>query len=745
MDNIDIESSAKGILEDLERSSYTTDLEKTAQLGLKAYSLCAEINNEKGMAYALLKLGQSFFDMNQYDKAITYLFDSIALSQKQNICDLQVLSYLNIGKIYFDIGNYEKSYEFYRLAEKVVQAYQLCKNYYANYSYEYFIVKIYNNVADIFKVQRLYPEAIKYYNLAREFDAKLNYQASQGSVLSNLANIESYFGNFEQALSHIQEALIYLEKYKYKQGLCEAYGELAIIYQKMFNTVACAKYFDIAIQLSSEIMYGYVKVKLLLKYADFLISTPKTKCAIQKLEEAYRISLENKLYKLTTIICKKLIQLFEEEADDVNANKYYKLYFEYERLLEPIEFNTKIKNFKTKIQLEQLEIDKKNILEKSIQIQRKTNELIEVIKNISIISEIGEKVTATLELNQIYEMMNYEIQNFFMAKVFGIALFDESSGMIEYQYCMETNKRIEMNRISINSNSSLAAKCLQDRKTIIINDLPNEYINYIENKNYLLKNNSSYELNSVMFCPLIIDNNILGLLTVQAEEKNFFTMITIEVVKALTSYVAIAINNAIKSTVLLEEIEKRRELQKKLENSNTQLLYLSENDDLTHLGNRRKLNAIIEEELKRAKEKKSLLSIMMFDVDYFKQYNDNYGHISGDNCLIKISNEIKKILTKNTFAARYGGDEFVVVLPGLDLSEAIAFGERLRKNVEALGITHQFSENIKVVTITTGIYSLIPVDSITVTELLEHADSALYKAKNGGKNSIVGNEKSRTV
>lgn len=735
LENKNIHSSIKEMLDELERNNYT-NIEKTIQLGNEVYSLCVETKHETGMAYALLRIGKAYFDRNEYDKAMTYFVDSITLSQTQNICDLQVLSYLNIGNIYFDIGDYEKSYEFYSNAEKVVKLFNHSKNYYKNFSSEYYKAKIYNNIGEIYRVLGLYSDAVKYYNMAREFDEKLDYQASSGIVLSNLGNIECHFGNYDKALEYIKEALFYLEKYDYKIGLCETYGELALIYHKKNNNIECEKFYNKAINLSSEIMYAYVKINLLIEYAKFLEDIDKLKMAINKLEEAYTISLENKLYKVAIDICKKMITLFEQQDDSINANKYYKLYFEYERILEPIELDNKTRNFKIKVELEN---EKKNILKKSEKFRRKSEELIEVIRNISIISEVGEKLTTTLELHKIYEMLNHEIQNFLKASVFGIALYDEDSRIIEFQYCMEKNKSIKMKNISIDSKSSMAAKCLIERKNIIINDLPNEYLSYLEDTNYIFKNNSSYELlNSVMFCPLIIENNILGVLTIQAEDKNFFTMLNIEVIKALTSYVAIAINNTTKSMKLLDEVEKRRKLQEELEKSNNKLIYLSENDELTQLSNRRKLNHIIEEEWSRAKENKNLLSILIFDVDFFKQYNDNYGHVCGDNCLISISNEIKESLSEDTFAARYGGDEFVVILPNMNLSEAIQYGDMLRKNVEALAIPHQFSEISEVVTITVGVSTVIPDDDITIIELIKQADLALYEAKKSGKNKTVG-------
>ena len=215
-------------------------------------------------------------------------------------------------------------------------------------------------------------------------------------------------------------------------------------------------------------------------------------------------------------------------------------------------------------------------------------------------------------------------------------------------------------------------------------------------------------------------------------------MLTIETIKALSSYAAIAINNAIKSMKLHVEMEQRRKVQIQLEDTNDKLIYLSENDGLTDIPNRRKFDSIINLEWEKAKKENRIISLIIFDIDCFKQYNDNYGHTDGDDCLIQISKELSKSLKGNYFAARYGGDEFVVVLPETNLEEAKRYGENLRSNVERLSIPHKFSKVLDIVTVTLGISTVIPTDRTTIIEFLRQADNALYEAKNKGRNQVMG-------
>jgi diguanylate cyclase (GGDEF)-like protein len=735
LNNKNVHSTIAEMLEELEKNRNVSS-ERNVELGLKIYKLCFTTNYETGMAVSLLRIGQAYFNMSEYEKAIPYLFDSINLSQKLNLCDLQMHSYINIGNIYLDIGEYEKSLDYYNSAEKLAKLLKHSKNYYDNSSYEYYAAKIFNNIGEIYRLLGLYEEASKYYNMAYSFDRNLNFKASFGVIHINLGNIQYQLGNYDKALEYLKESIAYLIDYDYKIAIVEAYGILASVYEKKGDYKRCEKYFKKGIQISSEVAYDYNKIDLFMNFAKFLENIGKEELAINKLEEVYNISIESKLYSKKMEICKRIIELYEKNNDTNNANKYYKLYFENERILEPIQFQNKSKNFKMKVQLDSLEKENMKILENSENFRKKSEELIDVIKNISVISEVGGKLTTTLDLNQIYEMVNSAIQNYMQPRIFGVALYNNHNRTIEYKYCIENNIRIDVKTVSIDSEASIAAKCLRDKRIIIINDMHNEYLSYLDNVDYIKDNKASEGLNSAIFCPLIIDNNLIGVLTIQDSDKNFFTLLSIEIIKALTSYLAIAINNAIKSQKLHDEVKQRRNLQAKLESSNKKLKYMSENDELTKIANRRKFDSILKEEWDKAKLNQSFLSIIIFDIDFFKQYNDNYGHTAGDSCLKAISSELSKSLTNNYFAARYGGDEFVVLLPDTNLEKAIMYGEKLRQSVEALSLRHEFSKISDNVTITLGAYSLIPNDEITTMELIKQADVALYEAKKNGRNQI---------
>lgn len=163
-------------------------------------------------------------------------------------------------------------------------------------------------------------------------------------------------------------------------------------------------------------------------------------------------------------------------------------------------------------------------------------------------------------------------------------------------------------------------------------------------------------------------------------------------------------------------------------------------DVLTEIPNRQKFEEIFNKEWKRAVRKKTPLSVVYMDIDFFKQYNDEFGHGCGDTCLKKVAQTlVKSVHRPADFVARYGGEEFIAVLPETDISGAMAIAEAMRNNVELLKIPHAQSVPLDYVTISIGINSVFPSGSFSDTalvSLIAVADEMLYKAKSEGRNQV---------
>ncbi|KAB2934321.1 MAG: transporter substrate-binding protein [Leptonema illini] len=187
------------------------------------------------------------------------------------------------------------------------------------------------------------------------------------------------------------------------------------------------------------------------------------------------------------------------------------------------------------------------------------------------------------------------------------------------------------------------------------------------------------------------------------------------------------------------ELERRvKDRTKELQSANARLIELATRDELTGVANRRLFNETLDAEIRRARRDKRSLSLLFCDVDYFKKYNDRYGHQAGDECLIKIGHLLAALFRRaGELPARYGGEEFAVILPGTDAFQALLLAEKLRADVEALQIRHEESDISQWVTLSIGIVSILPRAKHTSAFFIHEADNALYRSKEEGRNRIT--------
>lgn len=195
------------------------------------------------------------------------------------------------------------------------------------------------------------------------------------------------------------------------------------------------------------------------------------------------------------------------------------------------------------------------------------------------------------------------------------------------------------------------------------------------------------------------------------------------------------LNNAQKQLVASNGMLVR--LNRQLEQQTENMRSLAFLDELTGIANRRHFNRSLEAEWRRCLRERQPLSMIMLDVDYFKQFNDLYGHQRGDDCLVCIAGSLKNSLTRShDLPARIGGEEFACLLPNTQLEGALIKAERIRAEIEALAIPHAGSLAGPVVTVSVGVACMLPEPGTGYLSLLEAADETLYRAKHEGRNQV---------
>jgi diguanylate cyclase (GGDEF)-like protein len=174
-----------------------------------------------------------------------------------------------------------------------------------------------------------------------------------------------------------------------------------------------------------------------------------------------------------------------------------------------------------------------------------------------------------------------------------------------------------------------------------------------------------------------------------------------------------------------------------LRDARRQLTDLANVDELTGLGNRRVVNTALRAEINRARRNGSPLSVIMLDVDYFKKYNDTYGHPAGDEVLQQLADLMQRATSRaGEVVARYGGEEFILVLPGAGKEEALRTAQRLKDLVLQEAIPHKASDEFGVITVSQGVITATPEGECDPQDIIQLADDALYRAKKSGRNAI---------
>jgi diguanylate cyclase (GGDEF)-like protein len=215
--------------------------------------------------------------------------------------------------------------------------------------------------------------------------------------------------------------------------------------------------------------------------------------------------------------------------------------------------------------------------------------------------------------------------------------------------------------------------------------------------------------------------------------RRAFTTDRLDAVMLIAGQLTVSLDNALVYASLERKVAERTE---ELAEVNRRLEELSLTDPLTGLANRRRLTDVLESEWQRALRSGEPIGLAMIDIDFFKKYNDHYGHQGGDECLRLVARTVAGSVRVADLAARYGGEEFSIIMPGAGPDGALMVAERARQAVADLGEPHALTES-GIVTISVGVTAVVPVAGARAEDLIKVADEVLYQAKRDGRNRVA--------
>jgi len=299
----------------------------------------------------------------------------------------------------------------------------------------------------------------------------------------------------------------------------------------------------------------------------------------------------------------------------------------------------------------------------------------------------------------------------------GLQIFEANNGNTALKILMKEDIDIVLMDVQMPDINGFEVAQLM-RENIRTMNIPIIFITAInKEERYMFK---GYELGAVDYLYKPISNELL-----RSKVKVFVKL-------QLQSKIIEAKSNELK--IKIEELEKAEK----------ELYRITRTDQLTGVLNRRAIDESLDLIWRRAIRNKSSVTLLMIDIDNFKNYNDTYGHVEGDVCLRKVARMIADTLLRPyDIAARFGGEEFIVLLPETDVIGGKKVAEQIRKNVENMSIENSIEGDSGIVTISIGLAGIVPVSNDEKEMLLQCADEAMYRAKGSGKNRCLVYEKKR--
>jgi diguanylate cyclase (GGDEF)-like protein len=330
-----------------------------------------------------------------------------------------------------------------------------------------------------------------------------------------------------------------------------------------------------------------------------------------------------------------------------------------------------------------------------------------------VVQRTAELLTSDLTLEELFLAVCSLLARFVDASIVFIALRDREGANIAFMLRDGAMGRPENARVRPGSRT---AEILRTGRAILkrrAEDWTEERVPV-----YLPGQDERTPL-SAIFVPLKYGPEIIGALSVQSLQPDAYDEEDVALLQTCALYLSVRIH------------------QFHIETRSAQLQNIASTDSVTGVPNRRSFNERFPTEWRRAVRRSTSVAVLLIDVDFFKLFNDTYGHVAGDAALLQVASALKSCLSRpEDCFARYGGEEFVAVLPGTSLSGALTVAERMREAVFDLGIAHSGSL-LRRLTISAGVACRVPARGVQPETLIEAADAALYAAKRSGRNRVA--------
>jgi diguanylate cyclase (GGDEF)-like protein len=350
-------------------------------------------------------------------------------------------------------------------------------------------------------------------------------------------------------------------------------------------------------------------------------------------------------------------------------------------------------------------------------------------ERLRVVTRIGRSLTQSLEPRDILTRMWSELSGSIDLKWLGFGIYSPESGVIEFPGLIDSGVLQKASSVFLSDEFSLAALCVREKR-VLYYATSDEARSALGDHPIITFEPVPVAPETILYLPLFRENEIVGVMTVQSARDHAYSDDIIEMLEAIASFTAIAVENArimIRLNEMNQTISGEKEQVEKVALASS---WLAEHDSLTGLSNRRFLERVLDENIRLATLEDNNIAVFFADLDDFKKVNDVYGHDAGDRVLVAIAERLLSVFRDGDYVARVGGDEFVVAAPGVkDMRSTASMADKVVASFnEPLAIT----EGLISVSMSVGV-ARFPEHGHNSQELISRADEAMYLIKRTGK------------
>ncbi|WP_394126338.1 diguanylate cyclase [Vibrio hepatarius] len=673
-------------------------------------AICLEYDFPLPLAHKHFLAGLQHDRLDQLDEAITQY--NLCLSHctlADKLLGLHV--HILMGSIYADREDYHQAHHLY--------SYVLDNTRFLDNNYRAFA---YTNISDFHLCLKQYESALKLASLGEQSARTVGNHVNQSICLLNMGYALGYLGQSTEAVKYIKQAKQIANSMNNTRVEAISNGYLAQVMSvnEGFPVQTVIEYFEQAEELYKLVIDTHNRQENLVYFAQYLEKHGLDERAEQICRELTSKIDANSNFSFFEIVYSTLIHLTDKHS------------LQSEVIALQGALNKATKAALARSQDKEYSAILSNVKQSTAAQERLL--LAQMEEHIGLITEIGQHIATSDSIKQQLPFIFDKIGAIFPTDEFGIALYDSNTQILSYDYFYDRDGFVESTSIDCNREYSVGSYVVQTKTTVHLNHIVDESFDSMvpaedRQKVDSIHYDRSKPVQSIILTPITLGNRVLGVLSIQHRLADQYQQYHRNLFEQLANFIAIALEN---------HVQKQR-----LQQVNRQLEVLSQTDPLTGLYNRYQLDTIGPELTQHAANRQNNLAVIMIDIDYYKGFNDFYGHQMGDSALTEVAAAMKTTFSSsNDHLFRYGGDEFLILCDNQSLQEIEDKLLTLQKSIESLSLSNPRSACSQLLTLSIGAVNFMQVESkhVGFNLLCNLADRELYKSKQNGRNtySIVG-------